>query len=223
MTTVQDEEILTTFLREGTDGPLLLLAHGAGAPMDSEFMDRLSQILVSSGIRVWRFEFSYMARRRQDGRRRPPPAAPVLLREWRSAIAAAGEQSLFIGGKSLGGRMASLLVAEETPPPVKGCLCFGYPFRPPAKPDRWRTDHFSALKVPTWVAQGERDTFGNRQRVQAHLSALALPENNPEIEWVSDGDHDLKPPKRSTATWESNLDKVASTAAAFISRHSNAR
>lgn len=204
------------FLKNGAVGPVLLLAHGAGAPMDSDFLHRLARVLESSGIRVWRFEFNYMAGRRCNQSKRPPPRVPVLLEEWRRIISLVDEPAVFIGGKSLGGRVASMLCAEDPPAVVKGCLCFGYPFHPPANPDRWRTDHFPALTVPTWLAQGERDIFGQRQRVEAQLETLALPENRLQVEWVPEGDHDLKPPQRSAFTWEDNLERTGAAAAAFI-------
>lgn len=208
----------TVWLKEGDSGPLLLLAHGAGAPMDSRFMSALSTALVAAGVRVWRFEFSYMAGRRQGKSRRPPPAAPVLLAEWHTAITSSEAGRLpFIGGKSLGGRMASQLVAQSATPGVQGCLCFGYPFYPPAKPDSWRTGHFPDLSVPTWIAQGERDTFGSRERVLAHLACGLA--DNPEIEWIPDGNHDFEPRKRSGATWKANLELAATRAAAFMHRH----
>lgn len=211
-----------TWLKTGEDGPLLLLAHGAGAPMDSDFMKRLSDALTSVGVRVWRFEFSYMAQRRLDGRKRPPPAAPKLLEEWdaRMAEASRSVQSFFIGGKSLGGRMASHCIAGDNPRPVRGCLCFGYPFRPPAKLDSWRTGHFAGLRQPTWIAQGERDAFGGREAVQRHRGALAEPGGNPELYWVADGNHDFVPRKRSGLTWAANLEQAAASAAAFMHRHS---
>lgn len=213
-----------TWIRNGTEGPLLVLAHGAGAPMDSAFMEDLSVALAGAGACVLRFEFSYMAQRRQGGPRRPPPAAATLVDEWRNTLAAliactgpevAGE-GVFIGGKSLGGRMASQLVADRPPAGVKGCLCFGYPFHPPAKPDRWRTGHFPDLKAPMWIAQGERDPFGKRESVLEHFSLSAWTDASPDIYWVPDGDHDFIPRKRSQASREQNLAAVAGAAVGFM-------
>lgn len=219
-----DESDSQNWLRSGGAGPRLLLAHGAGAPMDSEFLERLTQALSAAGVQVWRFEFSYMALRRDGLSRRPPPGAKVLLAEWRAAInAAAGEEGIFIGGKSMGGRMASMLAANpqegDDRLPINGCLCFGYPFHPPGKPDRWRTEHLAALAVPAWIGQGERDPFGRRERVTAHISAQARAWPGVAVDWIPEGDHDFRPPKRSPATWESNLKFAADQAAAFIFRH----
>ncbi len=203
---------------DGQQGPWLILAHGAGAPMDAEPMERLVCALNEAGVGVVRFEFDYMAQRRRGGSRRPPPAQRRLLSEWQSAIESAdhqlGGEPLFIGGKSLGGRMASLLLAGEGSPGdrVLGGLAFGYPFHPPGKPERWRTAHFPELQKPLWIAQGERDPFGKRAEVESanvaqHLSALY---------WVSDADHDLKPAKRSGLGWQEALQAMARDARQFM-------
>lgn len=188
--------------------------------MDSNFMASLSGALADAGVRVWRFEFSYMQQRRQDGRRRPPPAVPRLLEEWRKRLAdlprEEQEAGLFIGGKSLGARTASLIAAEEQLHGVNGCLCFGYPFHAPAKPDKWRTEHFPRLRIPTWIAQGERDPFGSRSRI---LERAELPADNPRLYWARDGNHDLMPRKSSGTTWEQNLAMTAAAAAAFMVEH----
>jgi len=123
----------------------LLLAHGAGAPMDSPFMETIASGLGERGWRVLRFEFPYMARQRLSGRRSAPDRQPKLLDCFREQVAlAAGRAPLLIGGKSMGGRMASLLVDELAPAGVCGCLCLGYPFHPPGKPEQLRTEHLAA-------------------------------------------------------------------------------
>ena len=112
-----------------------MLAHGAGAPMDSPFLDTIARGLAERGLRVVRFEFPYMRARRTSGARKPPDREPVLRASWREAIEAAGGGGpgrLVIGGKSLGGRIASL-VADETG--VRGLVCLGYPFHPPGRPE----------------------------------------------------------------------------------------
>ena len=150
------------------DGPLdarrgVILAHGAGAPMDSTFMAAFAEGISAAGIRVARFEFPYMTRRREDGRRRPPDRRPVLIECWRATIDGLHQtgiprERLFIGGKSMGGRIASLIADEAG---VAGVVCLGYPFHPPGKPERTRIEHLVSLRTPTLIVQGERDFIGD--------------------------------------------------------------
>ena len=180
------------------DGPsdapaTLVLAHGAWAPMDSPFLDDMAGRLARLGHRVVRFEFPYMAARRADGRRRPPDRQPVLLDAWRSVITELGSPyRLVIGGKSMGGRMASLVAAQDR---VGGLVCLGYPFHPPGKPERTRVEHLAAITVPTLIVQGTRDPFGTRQDVEGYTLSPAI-----HVVWIDDGDHDLKPRKLTGRT-----------------------
>lgn len=202
----------------GPHGPLLVLAHGAGAPMDSVPMTRLTLALNQAGIRVMRFEFPYLAKTREDGRRRPPDRAPALMACWQQALARAQQECVkgerfFVGGKSMGGRMASHLLAQpDDVEMLAGGLCFGYPFHPPGKPDRWRTEHFADLRRPLWIAQGERDPFGKRREVTEHggLNEKAV------IHWVPDANHDLVPAKRSGLSTEQVLAETATAARRFM-------
>lgn len=200
----------------------LLLAHGAGAPVDSDFMNAIATRLAASGVSTVRFEFPYMARRRREGVRAPPDRAPKLLAHFRKVMArvAAMEPALplWVGGKSMGGRMATLLAADgETPPPA-GCVVFGYPFHPPGKPEKTRLDPFPDLRVPTLICQGERDPFGKAVEV----SAYGLP-STVTLEWLPDGDHDFRPRKRSGVTHDDNLQRAAECAAAFVIRRIGVR
>ena len=167
----------------------ILLAHGAGAPMDSASMEAVAQALAAEGLRVARFEFGYMAARR-EGRRRPPPRAETLIPEYRQAVEAlAPDTPLVIGGKSMGGRVASMLADEmHAAGRIAGLLCLGYPFHPPERPEKLRTAHLEGLETPALICQGTRDAFGTRDEVEAY-------ELSPSIEflWLEDGDHDLKP------------------------------
>lgn len=201
------------------DGPadadcVVALAHGAGAAMDAPFMTAIAQRLGSAGIRVARFEFTYMAKRRVDGRRRGPDRPPVLLDTWKTVCDVLGRQArLVIGGKSMGGRYASLLAAEAgSKPAIAGIVCLGYPFHPPGKPERLRIDHLSRLTVPMLVIQGERDSFGSRDEVEGYN----LP-GTVRLRWAPDGDHSLKPRKSSGHTESDNLDLAANAIVAFIS------
>src|SRR6187431_3000483 len=142
-----------------------LFSHGAGAAMDSAGMNDLTVLLVERGIRVVRFEFGYMAARR-EGVRKPPPRAETLAGEYRDAVAAVQDRPLFIGGRSMGGRVASL-VADELydAGTIAGLVCLGYPFHPPAKPEQLRTAHLEHLRTPTLICQGTRDEFGTIDEV----------------------------------------------------------
>lgn len=197
-----------------TDGPAnapasFVLAHGAGAPMDTPFMNQIAEGVAAAGFRVLRFEFPYMAGRRTGGSKRPPDRQPVLLESWRNAIAAAaGDCALVIGGKSMGGRMASL-VADESG--VDGVICLGYPFHPPGKPDKLRTEHLESITCPTLILQGERDPFGTRTEVESYRLSEAV-----TLEWVPDGNHDLAPRKASGHTAQSNMAATITAAVTFL-------
>lgn len=169
----------------------ILLAHGAGAPMDSASITATAGALAAAGLRVARFEFSYMAARRQ-GVRKPPPRAETLNPEYRAAVAELGAKGpLIIGGKSMGGRVASMVADDlHADGAVAGLLCLGYPFHPPGKPEQLRTKHLADLKTPTLICQGTRDEFGTRDEVPGYALSPAI-----EILWLEDGDHDLKPRK----------------------------
>lgn len=178
------------------DGPshahwALILAHGAGAPMDHPFMETVSQRIAGSGVRVIRFDFPYMQRRRVEGGRRPPDRLPVLRDTFRSVIEAVSAPRLAIGGKSMGGRIATLLAADD-PDLCDAVVCLGYPFHPPGKPDRLRTDHLAELSVPTLIVQGTRDALGSRDEVADYALSESI-----RIHWLEDGDHSFKPRKRS--------------------------
>ncbi|TCR62308.1 alpha/beta family hydrolase [Bosea sp. BK604] len=185
---------MTTFL---TDGPeqanvTILLAHGAGAPMDSAAMTASAQAMAGAGLRVARFEFEYMASRRVSSARKPPPRAETLKPEYLAAIDALGAKGpLIIGGKSMGGRIASMIADDlHQAGRIAGLLCLGYPFHPIGKPDQLRTAHLEVMKTPALIAQGTRDLFGTREEVCGYRLSKAI-----EILWLEDGDHDLKPRK----------------------------
>ena len=197
------------FLKDGPEKPeiLFLFAHGAGAPMNSTFMSDVASRIAEAGIGVWRFEFPYMAERRK-GRKRGPDRPDVLLESWRSAVDQAEGPSPYIGGKSLGGRIASMIAAEAA---VRGIICFGYPFHPPGRPERLRTAHLKTLSVPGLILQGERDPFGRPDEVSGYELSPAI-----RVEWIPDGDHSFKPRKRSGHTLDDNLDLAATLAIDFM-------
>lgn len=199
-----------------SDGPkrakwTLVLAHGAGAPMDSPFMEDMAAGVAKAKIRVVRFEFPYMAERRTTGKKRGPDRPPVLLETWRSVIGElGGGEKVFIGGKSMGGRIASM-VADEAG--ARGLVCLGYPFHAPGRPDRLRVDHLKKLKTPALFLQGTRDTMGSAEEVPGY----GLPKRI-EVRWLEDGDHSFKPRKKSGRTLEQAMAEAVEATVQFIQR-----
>ncbi|WP_104665322.1 alpha/beta hydrolase family protein [Ensifer adhaerens] len=207
-----------TFLLDGPDDAdvTILLAHGAGAPMDSTSMNATAKALASAGFRVARFEFGYMAARRTSDGRKPPPRAETLNPEYIAAIEALGAKGpLIIGGKSMGGRVASMVADQlHAAGKIVGLLCLGYPFHPPAKPEQLRTKHLADLKTPTLICQGTRDEFGTREEVPNYTLSDAI-----EVLWLEDGDHDLKPRKSlSGFSTADHLRTVADAVASWAAR-----
>jgi predicted alpha/beta-hydrolase family hydrolase len=195
------------------DGPpqakqTLALAHGAGAGMDTNFMNTFATAIGRQGIRVARFEFPYMAAYRKTRERRPPDRQPILIETWLKVVEALGPKHLIIGGKSMGGRIASM-VADQAG--VAALLCLGYPFHPVGKPDVLRVEHLRQIKTSTLIVQGARDPFGNREEVAGYELATAI-----TLHWMEDGDHDFKPRKSSGRTQPQNWDEAIAAAAAFI-------
>ncbi|OWV61255.1 alpha/beta hydrolase [Rhizobium sp. N122] len=186
----------------------ILLAHGAGAPMDSASMTSAAEALATVGFRVARFEFTYMAARR-SGDRKPPPRAETLNPEYEAAIAELGvDGPLIIGGKSMGGRVASMIADDlHARGKIAGLLCLGYPFHPPGQPTKLRTAHLKRLTTPALICQGTRDEFGTRDEVPGYDLSDRI-----EILWLEDGDHDLKP--RKTISGFSAADHLATMAKA---------
>jgi len=192
----------------------LLLAHGAGAPMDSSYMAQLAKLLAQQGIEVWRFHFDYMAKS-VAGKKQPPAKMSFLVQEMSAMIGSMpADLPLFIGGKSMGGRVATLLATDAAAVlPVQGVLAFGYPFCPPAKKQLGiapRTTHFAALLRPLLIVQGERDAFGG----PADLAQSGWPKVS--INWLAGGDHDLKTLKRHSQTQDQLLAQASVLAATFI-------
>lgn len=196
------------------DGPedsadVVVLAHGAGAPADSAFMTDFARGLAAAGSRVARFEFPYMRARREGGPRSGPDREPVLRQAWKEAVEAlGGGPRLVVGGKSMGGRIASL-VADEIG--ARGLVCLGYPFHPPGQGDRLRTRHLAALATPALFLQGTRDPFGSREDVGGYELSPSI-----RIEWLEDGDHSWKPRVRSGQTAEGHMAAAVAKAADFV-------
>lgn len=193
-----------------------IFAHGAGAPMDHPWMDAMAHKIAARGVHVVRFNFDYMIERSLTGKKRPPDRAPKLLARFANIIDHYAHDALVVVGKSMGGRMASLIAAggDHVPTdltintPIKGLWCLGYPFHPPGKPEKLRTDHLSDIKITTLISQGERDPFGKRDEVDQ----FNLPQNI-NIHWLADGDHGLSPRKKSGLTLDENMDHAIDHAA----------
>jgi uncharacterized protein len=205
---------MVEFLASGPPSPSarFLCAHGAGAGMTTPFLAAIATALAERGIATLRFEFAYMAGRRAGGTRKPPPRAERLIDEYAAAVAALPKGlPILIGGKSMGGRVASLLAdrlfAEGG---IVGLVCLGYPFHPPNKPAQLRTAHLKDLACPTLIVQGERDPFGNRDEVEGYRLSGAI-----RFAWAADGDHDLGPRGASGHTRRGNLAAAADAIAAF--------
>ena len=144
----------------------IVLAHGAGATMDSPFMEEIAGALAAESFRVARFEFPYMQEQRKTGKRTRPDFPSVLEATWKRVIEQLGDASqLVIGGKSMGGRIASM-VADKAG--VKALVCLGYPFHPAGRPTTLRVSHLEALRTPALFLQGERDSLGSREEISRY-------------------------------------------------------
>ena len=209
---MQDNGWLWNPAQTGAQAPCLILAHGAGAPMDSPFMNAMAERLAATGVSVVRFEFPYMAQRRSGGSKRPPSPQASLLESWRQAYALVRPLvtgTLAVGGTSMGGRMASLLADELG---ADALVCLGYPFYPAGKPEKPRVEHLAKLRTPTLIIQGERDALGNCETVAGYELSDVI-----EVYWLSAADHDLKPLKASGFSQDQHLQTAADRIVAFLS------
>jgi predicted alpha/beta-hydrolase family hydrolase len=186
----------------------VILAHGAGAPMDSAFMLSMAGGLAQRGLRVARFEFPYMQARRV-GRQPPPDRMPVLQASYRAVIAELGAgERLVLAGKSLGGRVASLIADEVG---ALGLVCLGYPFHPPGKPAQQRTAHLQTLTTQTLIVQGSRDPFGTRDEIAGYGLSPAI-----RVHFIEDGDHSFAPRKKSGRSEDDAIEEAVEVMAEFV-------
>ncbi|TOZ83522.1 alpha/beta fold hydrolase [Vibrio parahaemolyticus] len=200
---------MSQWIVEGPEnGPLFVFAHGAGAGMEHDFMTAVAKGLVEQGIRVVRFNFPYMVKRSEDGKKRPPDRAPKLLEAYSEVIAHFASSPVVIGGKSMGGRMASLLAEHEL---VAGIACLGFPFHPPGKPEKFKGDHLASIDKPTLILQGERDTFGKCEEFDEFVFSQQV-----KVSFLPDGDHSFKPRKSSGLTEAGNIALAVEQLSAFI-------
>lgn len=177
---------MATLYEPGQPRRTLVLAHGAGAGQSHPWMRARAAELADRGIRVVTFDFPYMT-----ARRKVPDRAPVLLAAWRTVVdhvaARFPVEPLAIGGKSMGGRMATMLMGEaDAPGAVRGCVALGYPLHPPGKPEQLRVGHLGAIRVPLLVVQGERDPFGGPDEVRREFAAAGA---SPTVVDVPHGGH----------------------------------
>ncbi|MEZ9041833.1 MULTISPECIES: alpha/beta family hydrolase [unclassified Vibrio] len=194
---------------DGEDNPItFIFAHGAGAGMEHEFMQSVAKGLAFKGIRVIRFNFPYMIKRAEDGKRRPPDRAPKLLEAYQDIIGQVDADKLVIGGKSMGGRMASHLSELDK---VAAMACLGFPFHPPGKPEKYKGEHLAELAKPCLILQGERDTFGKREEFADFDLSDSI-----RVEFIPDGDHSFKPRKSSGYTEQQNIALTVEKLSAFI-------
>lgn len=194
---------------------VVILAHGAGAGADSDFMRQLSDRFAASKILVYRFNFGYMQKAIDEARRRPPGKIEGLQAEYQTVLNQVSAETclpVWVGGKSMGGRIASMIANDSA---CAGVLCFGYPFHPPGKPEKLRISHLETLAKPMLVVQGERDTFGNRN----DIASYQLP-SNIHIHILPDGDHSLKPRKSSGISYDSHMQAATDSTVNFIIQHS---
>jgi predicted alpha/beta-hydrolase family hydrolase len=162
------------------------LAHGAGAGMTHPFMTGAAAGLADAGVSVLRFNFAYM-----EARRRLPDRTPVLLATWRAAIAELARRGaalpMIMGGKSMGGRMASMLAAEEGAEfPGAALVFFGYPLHPAGQTERLRDAHLPQIRVPMLFIQGTRDALAQADLIEGVVRRLAP---LARLHAVADGDH----------------------------------
>ncbi|MEW9798250.1 alpha/beta fold hydrolase [Alteromonas sp. CYL-A6] len=190
----------------------LLLAHGAGAGKEHDFMQSLAAALVAEHIEVVLFNFPYMQTSQATGKRRPPDKGDKLMAHFTELAAhltaTLPPLPLFIGGKSMGGRIATLVANNIE---CRGALAYGYPFHPPGKPEKTRVAHLPELTVPVRIIQGERDTFGNCADIATYTLGP-----NVSVDFLADGDHSFKPRKSSGHSQQEHIIAAAQLSAAFI-------
>jgi uncharacterized protein len=194
----------------------LILAHGAGAGQRSGFMVATGRALAERGILTATFDFPYMA-----AGRKVPDRAPVLEDAWRESIAHARQRPefnglpLFIGGKSMGGRIASQAAAASALP-IAGLVFLGYPLHPPGKPDKRRDAHLPSISAPMLFVQGSNDAFGSAHEIRELLPRL---NDGTELYEVEGGDHSFKVPARFGRTQSSVFESIYDVVAEFITRN----
>lgn len=199
-------------VRDGAgDAPtLIVLAHGAGAGMTSDYMQHFARGLATGGAAVCRFSFLY-----SEAGKRAPDRQPVLEDTYRAVLdflrAEHAPQRLFVGGKSMGGRIASHIAATGTP--VDGLLFLGYPLHPPGRPDRIRDAHLAEVEAPMLFVEGTRDPFCPLETLEEVIRARSL---NADMVVIEDGDHSLKVKKSSGRSTREAWDEAIAAISRWI-------
>ena len=206
-------EVSAIYARPAGADATLVVAHGAGAGMDHPFMAGFTRAANDLGLATLRFNFLYM-----EAGKRAPDRAPVAVETWRAAFDMASARAddgepVWVGGKSFGGRMASMAVAEGMP--AAGLIFLGYPLHPPGKPERARTEHLAAIEVPMLFLQGTRDPFASAEVLQPALAALG---DRATYHPIADGGHSFEVPGTKRDPRQAAAD-VAPVVAEFIRAH----
>jgi predicted alpha/beta-hydrolase family hydrolase len=190
----------------------LVLAHGAGAGMDTPFMNDFAKALFQHGIEVVRFEFPYMAKLRAEGKRSAPDRMPELEAAYRDVVGKLKKRArLFIGGKSMGGRVATRIADSVG---VRGVIALGYPFHPPKQPESLRVEHLISMTTPCLIVQGTRDPFGTHDEVPRYALPASI-----QLHWLRDGDHSFVPRKSSGRSEAENMSEAYEAVLAFLAQH----
>jgi predicted alpha/beta-hydrolase family hydrolase len=216
---------MTSILHNKVENPIaqVIFAHGAGANMAHGFMDNFTRLLNEQHINVLRFNFPFMDKRAETGKRYPPDRMPKLLVCYQEVInnylATLSQETtklpLFIGGKSMGSRVASTLAGEqENFEHIAGVFCIGYPFHPAKKIDKLRLEPLQSIKKPVLILQGDRDPLGSQAEIADYEISHFC-----QCKFFVDGDHDLKPRVKSGYKHEQHLNEAAQSIRAFIDEH----
>jgi len=218
-----DSELLITSAEDAVAN--FVFAHGAGADMHHTFMQQVSDLLATMHINVIRFNFTYMNKRLADGKRYPPDRMPKLLAAYHAVLKQLEQSSklndidltlpLYIGGKSMGSRVAATILANEDGLyPIKhinGLICLGYPFHPQKKIEQLRLEPLLAANKPSLIIQGERDALGNKEEILSY----DLPQNYKTV-FLTDGDHSFKPRVKSGFSLEQHILSAVKQIVSFI-------
>lgn len=190
-----------------------ILAHGAGADSQSEFIQFMQREIASDLINVITFDFPYMQRRQLTAKKYPPDRMPKLIESFSEQVRQVNSDFIIIGGKSMGGRVATMIADKLK---VDGVIALGYPFHPPGKPEKIRTEHLANLQTPTLILQGTRDPFGKPDEVAGYQLSPQI-----SVEWLEDGNHSFETLKRSELTTEDTWRLAAQQAQLFIAKIAN--